>query len=149
MGRVLVLHGPSLGHLGRREPERYGTESLSGLNGRIVDHARTLGLSVDCRQSNHEGHLIDWLLEGGFDGVIVNAGAWAHTSLAVADAVRAIAPVPVVEVHLTNTAGRDPARHAAPVGAACAARVEGFGGDSYLTALDGLARLLGRTPAKG
>lgn len=149
MGRVLVLHGPSLGHLGRREPERYGTESLSGLNGRIVDHALTLGLSVDCRQSNHEGHLIDWLLEGGFDGVIVNAGAWAHTSLAVADAVRAIAPVPVVEVHLTNTAARDPARQAAPVGAACTARVEGFGGDSYLTALDGLARLLGRTPAKG
>ncbi len=143
--RVLVLHGPNLGHLGRREPERYGTESLAGLDARVVAHGTSLGLLVECRQTNHEGVLIDWLLEGGVDGVVLNAAAFAHTSLALADAVRSIAPTPVIEVHLTTTVARDDARHAAPVGAACRARIEGFGGDSYLLALEGLARILRRS----
>lgn len=144
-----VLHGPNLGHLGRREPERYGRESLAELDARIRRHGADLGVEVECRQSNHEGDLIDWLLEEGVDGVLLNAGALAHTSLAVADAVRAIAPVPVIEVHLTNTVGREAIRRAAVVGAACAARVEGFGGDSYLVGLEGLVRLLRTAPAEG
>lgn len=144
-----VLHGPNLGHLGRREPERYGRESLADLDARIARHGTDLGVEVECRQSNHEGDLIDWLLEEGVDGVLLNAGAFAHTSLAIADAVRAIAPVPVIEVHLTNTVAREAIRHAAVVGAACAARVEGFGGDSYLVGLEGLVRLLRTAPAEG
>jgi 3-dehydroquinate dehydratase II len=139
--RVLVLHGPNLGHLGRREPARYGTETLGALDARIIAHGAALGLDVECRQTNHEGVLIDWLLEGGVDAVVLNAGALAHTSLAVADAVRSIAPVPVVEVHISNTVAREEIRHAAVVGAACVARLEGFGGDGYLLALDGVERL--------
>ncbi len=145
MPRVLVLHGPNLGHLGRREPERYGTETLADLDARIIAHGTALGLDVECRQTNHEGVLIDWLLAGDADAVVMNAGALAHTSLALADAVRSIAPTPVIEVHLTNTVARDEARHAAPVGAACRARLEGFGGDGYLLALDGLIRWLRRS----
>lgn len=145
MPRILVLHGPNLGHLGRREPERYGTETLAALDARIIAHGSTIGLEVECRQTNHEGVLIDWLLAGGVDAFVMNAGALAHTSLALADAVRSIAPIPVVEVHLSNTVAREEIRHAAVVGAACRARLEGFGGDGYLLALDGLVRLLRRS----
>jgi 3-dehydroquinate dehydratase-2 len=143
--RVLVLHGPNLGHLGRREPHRYGTETLAELDARIVAHGTALGFDIECRQTNHEGVLIDWLLAGTADAVVMNAGALAHTSLALADAVRCIAPTPVIEVHLTNTVARDEVRHTAIVGAACRARLEGFGGDGYLLALDGLVRLLRRS----
>jgi len=142
---VLVLHGPNLGHLGRREPERYGRETLAELDARIIAHGTAIGLDVECRQTNHEGVLIDWLLAGGADAVLMNAGALAHTSLALADAVRSIAPTPVIEVHLSNTVAREEIRHAAVVGAACRARLEGFGGDGYLLALDGLVRLLRRS----
>lgn len=142
--RVLVLHGPSLGWLGRREPTVYGTETLDALNERIVAHGAAVGLQVVCRQSNHEGALIDWLLADEADAIVLNAGAFAHGSLAIADAVRTIAPIPVVEVHLSNTMARDAARHPAPVGAACRARLEGFGGDGYLMALDAVAGWLRR-----
>ncbi|MBM4280779.1 MAG: type II 3-dehydroquinate dehydratase [Deltaproteobacteria bacterium] len=143
--RVLVLHGPSLSHLGRREPSLYGTASLADVDDAVIAAGADCGVVVVCRQSNHEGTLIDWLLgaEGeGFGGVLLNAGAYAHTSLALADAVRSIAPLPVVEVHLTNTAARDAERQRALVGAACRARVEGFGAASYVVALRGLAGLL-------
>jgi 3-dehydroquinate dehydratase-2 len=142
--RILVLHGPSLGWLGRREPAVYGTETLDALNARIVAHGASLGMGVICRQSNHEGALIDWLLGDEADAVVLNAGAFAHSSLAIADAVRTIAPIPVIEVHLSNTVAREAARHAAPVGAACRARLEGFGGDGYLMAIDALTSWLGR-----
>ena len=142
--RVVVLHGPSLGWLGRREPAVYGSETLGELNARLVSHGEALGLIVSCRQSNHEGELIDWLLADDREAVVLNAGAYAHTSLAIADAIRAIAPLPVVEVHLSNTVARDIARHPAPVGAACRARLEGFGGDGYLLALDAVSGWLRR-----
>lgn len=143
--RILVLHGPSLSRLGRREPRVYGSASLDDVDAAIVEAAAGLGVETTCRQSNHEGVLIDALLaadDDGYAGILLNAGAWAHTSLALADAVRAIAPLPVVEVHLTNTAARDAARQIAVVGSACRARVEGFGADSYVIALHGLVRLL-------
>lgn len=145
MPRVLVVHGPNLGHLGRREPARYGTETLGALDARLIAHGTTIGLDVECRQTNHEGVIIDWLLAADADAIIINAGALSHTSLSIADAVRSIAPTPVIEVHLTNTVAREPARHAAPLGAACVARLEGFGGDGYLLALDGVRRLLRRS----
>jgi 3-dehydroquinate dehydratase-2 len=152
MQRVLVLHGPSLGRLGRREPTVYGTQSLGDVDAALVAAGLKLGVEVVCRQSNHEGLLIDHLLaadDDGFGGVLLNAGAYAHSSLAIADAVRAIAPLPVIEVHLSNTAAREPARHPAVVGAACRARVEGFGAGSYVVALRGLFDLLEQPrPAK-
>jgi 3-dehydroquinate dehydratase-2 len=132
-----------LSRLGRREPHLYGTESLAELDARLVACGAGLGLSVVCRQSNHEGQLIDWLLAAADDGTVgvaLNPGAYAHSSLAIADAVRAVAPLPVVEVHLTNTAARDAVRHVATVGAACRARVEGFGGQGYELALAAIAR---------
>jgi 3-dehydroquinate dehydratase-2 len=138
MKRVLVLHGPSLSHLGRREPGVYGTATLRELDDAIAAAARALGLDATCRQSNHEGALIDALLaasDEGFCAVVLNAGAYAHTSLAIADAVRAVAPLPVVEVHLSNTAAREPERQRSVVGAACRGRIEGFGAASYTLAL--------------
>jgi 3-dehydroquinate dehydratase-2 len=134
-----------LARLGKREVAVYGTTTLAEIDAQLVELGRSLGLVVECQQTNHEGAFIDALFAGvdaGVGGALVNTGAWAHTSLAIADAIRAVAPVPVVEVHLTNTSAREPERHAAVVGAACRARVEGFGADSYGVALRGLARLL-------
>ncbi|MDP2340026.1 MAG: type II 3-dehydroquinate dehydratase [Deltaproteobacteria bacterium] len=145
MRRVLVLHGPNLSRLGRREPHLYGSKSLADVDDAVAVLARSLGAEVAALQSNHEGALLDALLradDDGFCGVLLNAGALAHTSLALADGVRAIAPLPVVEVHLTNTSGREAARQVAVVGAACRARVEGFGVDSYLLGLRGLLALV-------
>jgi 3-dehydroquinate dehydratase-2 len=145
MKRVLVLHGPSLGHLGRREPAIYGTTALSEVDESLAGAGSSIGLVVVCRQSNHEGALIDALLaavDEGFAGVLLNAGAYAHTSLAIADAVRAISPLPVIEVHLSNTAAREPERQRAVVGAACRGRIEGFGPASYTLALQALSTLL-------
>lgn len=140
---VLVLHGPSLSALGTREPAVYGTVTLATINERLAARAAALGLQTRAVQTNHEGVFIDELLAAPRTaaGVLVNAGAWAHGSLAIADAIRAIS-VPVVEVHLSNTVARGPERHGAVVGAACVGRVEGFGASSYLLALDGLAALL-------
>jgi 3-dehydroquinate dehydratase-2 len=123
----------------------YGTTTLADLDAQLLAVGETLGLAVTTRQSNHEGVLIDALFEaadGGFAGVVMNAGAYAHTSLALADAVRAVAPLPVLEVHLTNTTARDTARQHAIVGAACRGRIEGFGVGSYVLALHGIAGLL-------
>lgn len=145
MRRVLLLHGPNLSRLGRREVELYGTQTLADVDAAVVALGLSLGAEIRALQSNHEGALLDALLaadDDGCCGVLLNAGAFAHTSLALADGVRAIAPLPVVEVHLTNTAARDGARHGAIVGAACRARVEGFGVDSYLLGLRGLLALV-------
>lgn len=142
--RVLVLHGPNLNLLGRREPHRYGVTTLDEIDAALAALGDELGVDVSCAQSNHEGALIDHLhvARDEADGVLLNAGAYAHTSLALADAVRAIAPVPVVELHLTNTAARGGERAAAVVGAACIARVEGFGWRSYLVGLRALVDLV-------
>ena len=143
--RVLVLHGPNLSRLGRREPAVYGTLTLAEVDAAVATLAASLGAEVSALQSNHEGTLLDALLKAdddGYCGVLLNAGALAHTSLALADGVRAVAPLPVIEVHLTNTAAREEARQVVVVGAACRARVEGFGVDSYLLGLRGLLALV-------
>ncbi len=141
----MVLHGPNLSRLGRREPGIYGSKSLADVDAALVALGLSLGVEVTTSQSNHEGVLLDALLRADDDGccgVLLNAGALAHTSLALADGVRAMAPLPVIEVHLTNTAARDAARQVALVGAACRARVEGFGVESYLLGLRGLLAVL-------
>lgn len=143
--KVLVLHGPSLNLLGRREPALYGAKTLEEIDAEIRALARERGVDVTCKQSNHEGELIDRLhraLDGEVHGVLMNPGAYAHTSLALADAVRAIAPLPVIEVHLTNTAARGGERVTSLVGAACLARVEGFGWRSYIVGLRALIDLV-------
>jgi 3-dehydroquinate dehydratase-2 len=140
---IYVLNGPNLNLLGTREPEIYGSDTLDDIAGRLEDRARELGVAVDVRQSNHEGHLIDWLHEAQAEGakaVILNAGAFAHTSIAIADAVRAIA-TPVIEVHLSNPHAREPFRHHSHLSSAARGTLTGLGSLGYELALDAAARL--------
>ncbi len=143
MPTVFILNGPNLNLLGLREPEVYGTDTLDDIAGACEDRARELGLDIEFRQSNHEGHLIDWLHEANADrakGVILNPGGYTHTSVALHDAVKAIT-VPVVEVHLSNPHAREPFRHRSYVGKAARGTVAGFGALGYLLALDAVAKL--------
>jgi 3-dehydroquinate dehydratase-2 len=140
---VYVLNGPNLNLLGTREPEIYGSATLDDIAGMLEDRARQLGLEVDVRQSNHEGHLIDWLHEAQAEGakaVLLNAGAYSHTSVALLDAIRSIA-VPVIEVHLSDPATREPFRHLSYVGMAAVDEVKGLGPQSYVVALERAALL--------
>lgn len=140
---VFVLNGPNLNLLGTREPEIYGSDTLDDIAGRLEDQAQGLGLSIDMRQSNHEGHLIDWLHEAngrGAKAVILNPGGFTHTSVALHDAIKSIA-VPVIEVHLSNPHAREPFRHKSFVGQAAKGTIAGFGALSYALALDAAARL--------
>lgn len=140
---IYVLNGPNLNLLGLREPDIYGTTTLDDIAGMLEDRARELGYAIDMRQSNHEGHLIDWLHEAQAEGaqaVLLNAGGYTHTSVALHDAIKAIT-VPVIEVHLSNPKAREPFRHHSYVGLAAAKTVEGHGARSYVIALDAVAEL--------
>lgn len=140
---VFVLNGPNLNLLGLREPEIYGSDTLDDIADRLEDQARELGLAIDMRQSNHEGHLIDWLHEANAESVkavILNPGAYTHTSVALHDAIKAIT-VPVIEVHLSNPHARESFRHISYVGRAAKGSIAGFGALSYSLALDAAARL--------
>jgi|RhiMethySRZTD1v2_1073278.scaffolds.fasta_scaffold202262_2 3-dehydroquinate dehydratase-2 len=137
---ILVLSGPNLQLLGTREPEIYGKDTLADIHGRLAALASERGATVDCRQSNHEGELLDWLGAApweGFAGVLLNGGAFTHTSLALYDAIRAIG-LPVVEVHLSNPEAREAYRKESKLAPACVGKVVGFGANSYLLALRGL-----------
>jgi 3-dehydroquinate dehydratase II len=140
---IYVLNGPNLNLLGLREPGIYGTDTLDDIAGRLEDQARALGLAIDMRQSNHEGHLIDWLHEAqarGAKAVLLNAGGFSHTSVALHDAVKAI-EVPVIEVHLSNPQARESFRRRSLVAAAAKGTITGFGALGYELALDAAARL--------
>ena len=140
---ILVLNGPNLNMLGTREPEIYGADTLDDIAGQLTERGKELGFAVDVRQSNHEGHLVDWLQESqgwGVKAVLLNAGALTHTSIALYDAIKAIA-VPVIEVHLSNPLARDTFRHASFVGRAAHGTISGFGALSYMLALEAAARL--------
>jgi 3-dehydroquinate dehydratase-2 len=140
---IYVLNGPNLNLLGTREPEIYGADTLDEIAGTLEDRARELGLAVDVRQSNHEGHLIDWLHEAQAEGakaVLLNAGGFTHTSVALHDAIKAIA-TPVIEVHLSNPHARESFRHRSLVAKAARGTIAGFGALSYVLALDAAARL--------
>ena len=140
---IYVLNGPNLNLLGTREPEIYGADTLDDIAGRLEDQAQALGLAVDVRQSNHEGHLVDWLHEAqamGAKAVLLNAGAYTHTSIALHDAIKAI-KVPVIEVHLSNPHRRESFRHKSYVGEAALGTIAGFGAASYALALDAAAKL--------
>jgi 3-dehydroquinate dehydratase-2 len=143
MKRVLSLSGPNLQLLGTREPEIYGTTTLAQIHARLKARGKELGHRVDARQTNHEGKLCDWIAEarGKYDGLLLNAGAYTHTSLAIYDALRSVA-LPCVEVHLSNPEAREAYRRVSTVAPACVAKVAGFGADSYLLALEGLVKLL-------
>jgi 3-dehydroquinate dehydratase-2 len=138
---IFVLNGPNLNMLGVREPEIYGHDTLDDIAGRLEDRALALGLQIDMRQSNHEGHLVDWIQEANASGakaILLNAGAFTHTSVAIHDAIKSVS-IPVIEVHLSNPHARESFRHVSLVGQAAKGTIAGFGATSYMLALDAAA----------
>lgn len=146
MPKILVLNGPNLNLLGLREPAVYGSATLADVEQMCLDAGTRLGVAVECRQSNHEGVLIDWLHEAGREvkagrllGVVFNPGAYTHTSVALHDAIKG-AEVPVIETHISNVHAREAFRHHSYISPAAAGIVVGFGVEGYLLAMEGLVR---------
>ncbi len=140
---VYVLNGPNLNLLGTREPEIYGHDTLDDIAGRLEDRGRELGLEIEMRQSNHEGHLVDWMHEAQAEGaraVIINPGAYTHTSIALLDAAKAIT-TPVIELHLSDPLQREEFRHISYIGMAAVRTITGLGPDGYIVALEAAAEL--------
>ena len=141
--RVLVIHGPNLNMLGKREPEIYGHESLDQINKQLVEQGRGVGIDVVTFQSNHEGVIVEEIQEalGNYHGIIINPAAYTHTSVAIRDAL-AMLDIPVIEVHLSNIHKREPFRHQSMIEDIAAARIAGFGSHGYMLGLEGLAKIL-------
>jgi 3-dehydroquinate dehydratase-2 len=146
---IAVLHGPNLNLLGEREPEIYGRSTLAEIDRALVERAARRAATVESFQANGEGAIIDHLhaVRTRAQGLLINAGAYTHTSLAIFDALKAIA-LPAVEVHLSNTAKRESYRHPSMIAPACVGVVAGFGAGSYTAALDALLDLLDETKAR-
>jgi 3-dehydroquinate dehydratase-2 len=150
--KILVLNGPNLNLLGTREPALYGSATLADVEALCRDTAARLNVTIDCRQSNHEGQLVDWVHEAGGShragqllGVVFNAGAYTHTSVALHDAIKGTG-VPVVEVHISNVHAREAFRHHSYLSAVAAGIVVGFGIDGYALAIEGLVRKAAGAP---
>lgn len=138
--RVLVLNGPNLNMLGVREPATYGSQTLADIEAMCVAEGDRLGLEVSCRQSNHEGELVTWIQQalGTMDAIVINPGAYSHTSVAIHDALRAVA-LPVYEVHLSNIHTREAFRHHSYVSSVAVGVICGFGAQGYRMALSAVA----------
>ncbi len=145
--KILCISGPNLQLLGKREPAVYGAETLAKIHARLKARGKELGATVDARQTNHEGEICDWIgsAMGKVDGLLLNAAAYTHTSLAIFDALAAT-KIPCVEIHISNPEAREAYRRESKVAAACVAKVAGFGADSYLLGLEGLVRWLAARP---
>ena len=144
--KILVIHGPNLNLLGTREPEIYGRHTLAEIDAMLARYGRERDIEVDSFQSNHEGEIVDRIQQAasaGYAAIVMNPGAYAHTSLAIADAVRAV-PTPVVEVHVSNIHARGAERARSVTGAACRGIISGFGPDSYRLGIDAAAALAPR-----
>ena len=145
---IHILNGPNLNRLGKRESAIYGTLTLADIESQAKKRAKNHGLAVVFRQSNHEGVLVDWLHEAADSaGVVLNAGAYTHSSIALHDAIRAI-DAPVIEVHLSNVFAREDFRHHSTISAVAKGVICGFGAESYLLAIDGLAALRAAAEAR-
>ncbi len=138
---ILIINGPNLNLLGRREPGVYGDDSLEEIQREILDKAKEMGIEVDFFQSNHEGSIIDALHEAmdSYDGVVLNAGAYTHYSYAIRDAIAAI-KIPVVEVHMSNVHAREEFRHTSVIAPVCVGTIAGFGKNSYILGLRAAAK---------
>ncbi len=139
--RILVLNGPNLNMLGVREPAIYGSLTLSAIEALCAQTADEVGLSIDFRQSNHEGELVTWIQEvitKSFDGIVINAAAYTHTSVAIMDALK-MTDVPIVEVHISNIFTREAFRHHSYVSPVATGVICGFGAEGYKLALRALA----------
>ncbi len=140
-GKIFILNGPNLNLLGVRQPEIYGSETLADIEALCAARAKDLGLAIDFRQSNVEGELVGWIQEArdGAAGIILNAAAYTHTSIAILDALKAV-DIPVIEVHLSNVFAREDFRHHSYVSLAATGVICGFGSAGYLLALEALAK---------
>ena len=136
MKKVLVIHGPNLNLVGIREPDHYGTEGIADINAEILVHAEELGLDCEIFQSNHEGAIVDEIQAayGVYDGIVINPAAYTHTSVAILDALKAVA-IPAVEVHISDVDAREPFRQVSYAGMACVKTYKGLGFDGYIEAV--------------
>jgi 3-dehydroquinate dehydratase II len=141
--KILVLNGPNLNLLGKRQPEIYGTLTLAQIEQRIRALAKELGIEIEVRQSNSEGELVTWIQEAAnkFGAIVINPAAYTHTSLAMRDAVSAVG-IPTVEIHISNIHKREPFRHHSFIAEVAVGQIAGFGVDSYLLGLRAAANLI-------
>ena len=141
--KILLVNGANLNMLGQREPEKYGTTTLKDIENSVISRAHELGAEVDAWQSNHEGDIVNKIqaAKGAYDGILINAGGYTHTSVAIRDAIAATA-IPTVEIHMTNIHAREEFRHTSLLSGVCVAQVVGFKELSYILALEGLVNYL-------
>lgn len=142
--KIMVIHGPNLNMLGKREPAHYGTDTMDAINRRMTEKGLAAGLTLEFFQSNGEGRIVDKIQSalGEYDGMIINPAAYTHTSVAIRDAI-ALLDIPVVEIHLSNIHKREPFRRRSLIAAVVSGQVTGFGSNGYLLALDAIIELLG------
>lgn len=143
MKKILLINGANLNMLGVREPEKYGVKTLADIENMVIAKGRELGAEVDTYQSNIEGKIVEKIQQarGVYDGILINAGGYTHTSVVIRDAISAV-QIPTIEVHMTNIHAREEFRHTSLLSGVCKAIVAGFGEDSYLLALEGLVKTL-------
>ena len=148
--RVMVIHGPNLNLLGTREPAIYGATTLAEIDAELARRAAARGAEVECLQSNHEGALVDAIhaARGRCDAIMINAGAYTHTSIAIRDAIDAVA-LPTIEVHLSNIHAREEMRHRSMLAARCVGQICGFGAQSYYLGLDAALSIVEGLPRHG
>ena len=143
MNRILLINGANLNMLGIREPEKYGAKTLEDIEDLVIQKGRELNVEVDVYQSNIEGAIVEKIQQalGVYDGILINAGGYTHTSVVIRDAIAAV-KIPTIEVHMTNIHAREEFRHTSLLSGVCKAIVAGFGEDSYILALEGLVKSL-------
>ncbi|HZR15760.1 MAG TPA: type II 3-dehydroquinate dehydratase [Verrucomicrobiae bacterium] len=143
--RILFLNGPNLNLLGQREPDVYGSLTLSQIEDRVRKRASELGVTIDFRQTNNEGELVSWIQgsKPDFHAIVLNAAAFTHTSVALRDAISAVA-VPTIEIHLSNVHAREEFRHKSLIAAVCVGQICGFGAHSYVLGLEAAVNVIGK-----
>lgn len=141
--KILLINGANLNMLGVREPEKYGSTTLKDIETTVINRGKELGAEVEAWQSNHEGEIVDKIqaAKGNYDGILINAGGYTHTSVVIRDAISAV-QIPTVEIHMTNIHAREEFRHTSLLSGVCVAQVVGFKEQSYTLALEGLVNYL-------
>ena len=141
--RILLINGANLNMLGTREPEKYGSKTLTDIETEVIERGKSLGVDVDTYQSNIEGEIVEKIQQarGIYDGILINAGGYTHTSVVIRDAIAAV-QIPTIEIHMTNIHSREEFRHTSLLSGVCKAIIAGFGDQSYILALEGLVKML-------